>query len=162
MTTRIWIIGLLSLGIAAAAEPAPTYHKDVLPVLQKNCQSCHRPGQIAPMSFLTYESTRPWAKAMKTAVISKKMPPWFADPQFGHFANDRSLKQSDIDTIARWADSGAPEGNAKDAPAAIQWPADGWEIQPDIVVKGPEYDVAAHPDKNVIEWVYMTVPSGIT
>src|SRR5260370_25083128 len=90
------------------------------------------------------------------------MPPWFADPQFGHFLNDRSLKQSDVDTIARWADSGAPEGNAKDAPAAIQWPADGWEIQTDIVVKGPEYDVAARPAKSVIEWVYMTVPSGIT
>jgi len=114
------------------------------------------------MSFLSYDSTRPWAKAMKAAVVSKKMPPWFADPQYSHFVNDRSLRQSDIDTISRWADGGALEGDAKDAPAAVKWPFDGWEIQPDIIVNGPEYKVAAHPDKNVIEWVFMTVPSGIT
>src|SRR6266446_10965860 len=147
--------------VATAAEVAPasvTFHKDVLPILQKNCQSCHRTGQIAPMSFLTYESARPWAKAMKAAVVSKKMPPWFADPQYGHFVNDRTLKQTDIETISRWADGGALEGDAKDAPAAVKWPADGWEIQPDIIVNGPEYKVAAHPDKDVIEWVFMTMP----
>jgi hypothetical protein len=105
-----------------------TFNKDVLPILQKNCQSCHRPGQIAPMPFLTYADARPWAKAMKTAVITKKMPPWFADTQFGHFANDRSLKPEDIDIITKWADSGAQEGLAKDAPPPIQWPADGWDI----------------------------------
>src|ERR1041385_2590464 len=76
-----------------------TFHKDVLPILQKNCQTCHRPGEAGPMSFLTYESTRPWAKAMKEAVLLRKMPPWFADPKIGHFVNDRSLKQSDIDTL---------------------------------------------------------------
>src|SRR5499427_3604243 len=94
------------------ADPAPgsiTFNKDVLPILQRNCQACHRPGQIAPMSFLTYQSTRPWAKAMKAAVVSRKMPPWFADPKVGHFLNDRSLSQSAIETIATWADSGAPE-----------------------------------------------------
>src|SRR5919109_2994002 len=110
--------------LAAQNPSAPiTFNKDVLPILQKNCQNCHRPGQIAPMSLLTYKDARPWAKAMKAAVVSRKMPPWFADPQFGHFANDRSLKQNDIDTIARWADGGAPQGNPKDAPAAIAWPA---------------------------------------
>src|SRR6202022_5173597 len=77
---------------AGDSSSSVAFNKDVLPVLQKNCQSCHRPGQIAPMSFLTYESTRPWAKAIKVAVATKKMPPWFADPQFGHFANDRPLK----------------------------------------------------------------------
>src|SRR5262249_13862039 len=116
---------------------------------------------VAPMSFLSYDSTRPWAKAMKAAVVSKKMPPWFADPQYGHFSNDRTLKQSDIDTISGWADGGAPEGDVKDAPPAAKWPADGWEIQPDIVVNGPEYKIPGRPDKNVIEWVYMTMPSGI-
>ena len=162
---RAWVAGFLFLGIAVAADTNSslvTFHKDVLPILQKNCQSCHRPGQVAPMSFLTYESTRPWAKAMKVAVATKKMPPWFADPQFGHFANDRSLKQNDIETIAKWADSGAPEGNAKDAPPAVQWPADGWTIQPDVIVNGPETVVPAHPKNNVIEWSYITVPSGIT
>ena len=99
MDKRTGILFLSVLVTAAAADTPVTFHKDVLPILQKNCQSCHRPGQIAPMSFLSYESTRPWAKAMKTAVATRKMPPWFADPQFGHFSNDRSLKQNEIDTI---------------------------------------------------------------
>jgi hypothetical protein len=155
----VWVIS----SVAFAAEPATvTFNKDVLPILQKNCQSCHRPGQIAPMPLLTYENARPWAKAMKTAVVGKKMPPWFADPQFGHFGNDRSLRQSEIDTIAKWADEGAPEGDAKDAAAAVQWPAQGWEIQPDLVINGPEFKVPANPKNNVIEWAYLTVPSGIT
>ena len=140
---------------------AVTFNKQVLPILQKNCQACHRPGEIAPMSFLTYDSVRPWAKAMKTAVATRKMPPWFADPKYGHFGNDRSLKQADIDTIAKWADAGAPEGNAKEAPQAIQWPADGWDIQPDVVIDGPEFKVAAHPKNDVIEWMFITVPSTI-
>src|SRR5262249_45158691 len=139
-----------------------TFNKDVLPILQKNCQSCHRPGQIAPMSFLTYTDVRPWAKAMKAAVVMRKMPPWFADPQFGPFANDRSLNASDIETIAKWADSGATEGDGKDAPASVQWPHDGWDVEPDFIVTGPEFAVPAHPKNDVIEWMYMTVPSGIT
>ncbi len=158
------LIGMsLLLGASGASFAAPpvTFNKDVLPILQKNCQSCHRPGQIAPMSFLTYESVRPWAKAMKAAVISKKMPPWFADPQAGHFANDRSLKTSEIETIAKWVDAGAPPGNAKDAPPAVRWPADGWDIEPDIIVNGPETAVPANPKNNVIEWSYITVPSGL-
>src|SRR5438128_1062970 len=117
--------GILFAGLTFAAGTAPTFHKDVLPILQKNCQSCHRPGQVAPMSFLSYDSTRPWAKAMKAAVVSKKMPPWFADPLYGHFVNDRTLKATDVDTISRWADGGALEGDFKDAPAAVKWPADG-------------------------------------
>ena len=147
--------------VTVFAADSVTFHKDVEPILQANCQSCHRPGQVAPMSLVTYDNVRPWAKAVKTAVLSKKMPPWFADPRFGHFANDRTLKQSEIDIIAKWADAGAPEGNPKDAPAAKTWPADGWEIPPDIVVDGPDFPVPAHPGANVIEWMYVTVPSGI-
>src|SRR5215470_7011302 len=112
--------GLVAAQNSRTAEAPPTFNKDVLPILQKNCQTCHRSGQIAPMSFLTYESTRPWAKAMKSAVIERKMPPWFADSKYGHFGNDRSLKQSDIDTISQWADAGAAQGDAKDAPPAVQ------------------------------------------
>src|SRR5258705_8412959 len=93
-----------------------TFHKEVLPILQKNCQTCHRPGSIAPMSLLTYEDARPWARSMKAKVASRQMPPWFADPQYGMFANDRSLKQADIDTIVKWADTGAPAGDPKEAP----------------------------------------------
>src|SRR5712691_13323203 len=120
MKARIVVTGVVFAGLSFAADAAPTFHKDVLPILQKNCQSCHRPGQVAPMSFLSYDTARPWAKAMKAAVVSKKMPPWFADPQYGHFVNDRSLKQADIDAIAQWADAGAPEGNSQDAPSAVK------------------------------------------
>ena len=121
----------LALGVAAMAADVSsvsspvTFAKDVLPILQKNCQSCHRPGQIAPMSLLSYQEARPWAKAIKAAVAARKMPPWFADQAYGHFVNDRSLKQSDIETIVKWADSGATEGNPKDAPAPVQFPKDG-------------------------------------
>src|SRR5262249_20792459 len=132
MTSTFWATVGMFAGTVFAADSI-TFHKDVEPILQKNCQICHRPGQIAPMSFLTYRDARPWAKAMKGAVASRKMPPWFADPKYGHFANDRSLKQSEIDTIVAWADAGAQEGDAKDAPAPIAWPADGWLIQPDYV-----------------------------
>src|SRR6187551_3407471 len=96
-----------------------TFNKDVLPILQKNCQACHRPGEIAPMSFLTYPEVRPWAKAIKAAVVKRQMPPWFADPAYGHFANDKRLTDAEIVTLSAWADSGAVEGAAKDKPAPI-------------------------------------------
>src|SRR5260370_5224089 len=107
-----------------SAAGVATFNKDVLPILERNCQTCHRPGNIAPMSFLTYETTRPWAKAMKTAVVSRKMPPWFSDPQFGRFLNDHSLKPAEIEAIAKWADCSAPEGDAKDMTPHIQCPED--------------------------------------
>jgi hypothetical protein len=133
-----------AMGIAAlaASNSAPvTFNKDVLPILQKNCQGCHRPGELAPMSFLSYSETRPWAKAMKQAVVTKKMPPWFAEK--GHFANDRTLTDDEISTLARWADNGAPEGDAKDKPAPLTF-QDGWNIQPDLIVEMPkEFQVAA-------------------
>ena len=152
---------LMPGGAAMAAEVSsgPTFNKDVLPVLQKNCQTCHRPGQIAPMSFLDYKSTRPWAKAMKVAVETRKMPPWFADHQFGEFQNDRTLPQTDIDIITKWADAGAPEGDAKDAPPPVEWPSEGWQIKPDIIIDGPEFKV---PAKGIIEWTNIMVPSGLT
>jgi hypothetical protein len=153
----------LGAGVLCAANTssAPNFNKDVLPILQRNCQSCHRPGQMAPMSFLTYQSARPWAKAMKAAVASKKMPPWSADSQFGPYVNDHSLKPGEIATIANWADSGAPEGNSKDAPAPVQW-AEGWPIQPDIIVDGPVTQVPARPKNNVVEWHTVIVPTGFT
>lgn len=153
----------IALPAAAGQQPgSATFNKDVLPILQKNCQSCHRPGQIAPMSFLTYAETRPWAKAIKQAVVTRTMPPWFADPQHGRFRNDPSLKPGDIETIVQWADSGAAEGDSADAPAAVSWPADGWVIQPDVIVQGPEFYVPAQTKNGVIEWTYITVPSGFT
>src|SRR6516164_4224541 len=160
MPTNIFVVGVILAGALVAADsPSLTFNKDVLPILQKNCQTCHRPGQVAPMSFLSYQDARPWAKAMKTAVASRKMPPWFADPQAGHFLNDRSLKQSDIDTISKWADSGATEGDPKDAPLPVKWP-EGWQIQPDIIVEGPTTNVPAHTKNDVVEWMSVTVPTG--
>src|ERR1051325_8907001 len=96
---------------ASDQAPSVTFNKDVLPIVQNNCQTCHRPGGVAPMSFLTYESTRPWAKAIKAAVVSRQMPPWFADPHYGEFRNAPKLTAADISTIAAWADSGAREGD---------------------------------------------------
>jgi hypothetical protein len=128
-------------GVAALAAGV-TFHKDVEPILQKNCQTCHRLGEAAPMSFLTYESTRPWAKAIKNAVVTRKMPPWYADRQYGHFKNDPTLAPSDIEILSQWADGGAPQGDPKDAPAAIKWPQ-GWKIQPDVVANVPPYSVPA-------------------
>src|SRR5438105_7382439 len=119
-----------SLRATAGEDSKPvTFTKDVLPILQKNCQSCHRPGEIAPMSFLTYKDTRPWAKAMKEAVVSRQMPPWFVDPGYGHFANDRRLSDAEIKAISAWAEAGAPEGDPKDKPAPVTF-QDGWNIKP--------------------------------
>lgn len=154
------VFGSLLLAVAVqSAASSVTFNKDVLPILQKNCQGCHRPGQIAPMSLLSYKDARPWARAMKNVVVTKTMPPWFADPQYGHFLNERRLKQSEIDTIAKWADAGAPEGDAKDNPPPVQWPEGGWQIKPDYIVEGPTYDV---PAKGIVEWTWFVVPGGFT
>ena len=166
MIKTLFSIALMGMTASAAdvASFSVTFTKDVLPILQKHCQTCHRPGQVAPMSFLSYGSTRPWAKAMKAAVLTKKMPPWFADMKESqsHILNDSSLKQNEIDTIASWVDGGAPEENPKDAPAPIQWPEDGWLIKPDVIVRGPTYTVPATVKNNVIEWTDVVVPSGFT
>jgi hypothetical protein len=129
---------LLGVPVFAASNATPvTFYKDVLPIVQKNCQGCHRPGEVAPFSLLTYTDARPWAKAMKVAVVTEKMPPWFADPKYGHFANDRTLSQKEINTLVSWADTGAIEGDKKDAPPPITFP-DGWNIKPDMVVEMPK------------------------
>lgn len=148
---------LLVLSGQAPSAQAVTFNKDVLPILQKNCQNCHRPGQIAPMSLLTYKDARPWAKAMKEAVVGKKMPSWFADLNYGHLINERRLAERDINTISKWADAGALEGDAKDAPPPLQWPEGGWQIKPDYIVEGPTYDV---PAKGIVEWTWFVVPGG--
>ena len=139
----ITALGTELTGPPADQSPQITFNKDVLPVLQNNCQVCHRPGGVAPMSFMTYESTRPWAKAIKAAVINKKMPPWFADPHVGEFRNAPKLTPADVNTLAAWVDRGAAEGNPADKPPAPKW-NQGWRIQPDIVVSMSQpYRIAA-------------------
>ena len=150
---------LVTAASAAATAATPTFNRDILPLLQRNCQTCHRPGEIGPMSFLTFDSTRPWAKSIKAAVVARKMPPWFADPKYGHFANRRTLNDADIGTIAAWVDAGAPEGDAADKPQPLQWP-DGWTIKPDVVFEMPKaYTV---PKTGTVEYTYFVVPSGFT
>jgi len=148
---------LLSAGQAAAAD-APTFYKDVLPVLQANCQICHRPGEVAPMSLLTYEQARPWAKAIKTAVASKKMPPWFADPAYGHFSNERRLSAPQIELLGAWADAGAPAGDEKDAPPPVEFTS-GWNIKPDVVFEMPKpFEL---PARGTINYKYVVVDTNI-
>jgi hypothetical protein len=154
---KIVQVGCLT-GAAALAASNVTFNKDVLPVLQKNCQECHRSGEVAPMSLMTYSEARPWAKAIKAAVVTQKMPPWFADPQFDQFANDRRLSQDEINVLSAWADNGAPEGDAKDKPAARQF-TNGWRIKPDMVIEMPE--AFRIPAKGTINYQYIRVKGDI-
>ena len=146
------------LGFSAAAFAAPpTFNKEVLPILQANCQGCHRPGEVAPMSLINYSDARPWAKAIKNAVAARRMPPWFAEEGSVAFHNDKRLSQQDIDTISAWADAGSPEGDAKDKPPALTF-NNGWNLKPDLIIEMPEpYQV---PAKGTIDYQYVVMPSG--
>ena len=131
----------------AEAEDSVTFTKDVLPILQENCLVCHRPGganlggMIAPMSFMNYAETRPWAKAIARAVSTKAMPPWDAAPMHnGQFIDERTLSDEDIDTIVTWVETGARRGKPSDAPPPYEYPSvDGWMIgEPDLILTMPE------------------------
>ena len=122
---------------AGNSTASVTFNKDVLPILQEHCQACHRPGEVAPMSLLNYAEARPWAKAIKAAVLTRRMPPWLADPNYGHFSNDRRLTDAQIGTLSAWAGNGAPEGDKKDAPTPLTFP-NGWSVNPDMVVELPK------------------------
>jgi hypothetical protein len=153
------VVALACSGVAAfvlSAADVPTFNRDVAPILQQNCQGCHRAGEAGPMPLLTYRQTRPYAAAIKEAVALRKMPPWFADPHYGTFSNDRSLPQRDIDTLVGWANAGAPEGDPKDLPAPKQF-LDGWNIpQPDVVLEMPSaFNV---PATGTIEYQYILIP----
>ena len=143
-----------------ASTTTPTFYRDVLPILQQHCQSCHRTGEIAPFPLVTYEQAYGKAARMAEATRSKKMPPWLADPRFGHFSNDPSLAPQEIATISTWAESGAPAGDPHDAPPPRKW-AEGWLIpQPDLVVQMPK--PVALPARGDIEYTYEIVPTGFT
>jgi hypothetical protein len=115
----------------------------VAKILYENCTSCHRPGEVAPMSLVTYQDVRPWVKSIKAKVVSREMPPWHADPQYGKFRNDRRMSDDEINTIAKWVDAGAPNGNPADLPPVPKF-AEGWQGgQPDYVFEMPPYQVPA-------------------
>ena len=135
------VVATFSSVTVAPAEQQPsatdvTFSKDVLPILQASCQGCHRPGEIAPMSFLNFRDVRPWARSIKEAVITRAMPPWFAEPGHSEFRNDPTLSDEDIRTLVAWADTGATEGDRDDAPAPREF-ADGWNIVPDMIIEMP-------------------------
>ena len=138
----------------------PTFSKDIAPILFRNCVSCHRPGDIAPMSLLTYENARPWAKAIREKVADGSMPPWHATQPHGVFSNDRRLSDRDRDTLIRWADSGAPKGDLKDLPPAPKL-AEGWEIgAPDAVISMPrEFEVK---ESGTIAYQFFEAPTNFT
>src|SRR5436190_8883501 len=116
MNRRIWAttlgltMSLASAATAAAADAAPTFSKDVAPILFTKCVSCHRPGEVAPMSLLKYEQVRPWSKSIRQKVTTREMPPWGPDRRYGKFVNDMSLSDDQIKTIVAWVDAGAPRG----------------------------------------------------
>ena len=161
------IAAIFSLGNAAEKGSSPqrqptrpSFYKDVLPLLQEHCQVCHREGEIAPMAFVTYEQTRPWAGAIKLAVQSKQMPPWFADPRYGKFSNDPSLTPQQIARFAAWAEGGAPAGSPNDAPPPRRW-AEGWNIpQPNKIVTMPQ--PVTLPATGDVEYTYEIAPTGFT
>ncbi|MGH9672878.1 MAG: thiol-disulfide isomerase, partial [Bryobacteraceae bacterium] len=152
---------LPALWLVSLAAEAPTFHKDVAPILQSRCQSCHRPGEIGPMPLLTYRETRPWAKSIKEAVLSRKMPPWFANAAHGRFSNDRSLTGAEIQTLAAWVDAGAPEGAPQDGPPPRRF-VSGWNLPhtPDVVLEMPkEFTI---PVSGRVEYTYIVLPLNLT
>lgn len=163
LSNRTWaatalLASALLSSTTAQTQTVPTFYRDIVPILQDHCQSCHRPGEIAPMPLVTFRDVRPWAKAMREAVKQRTMPPWFADPDIGRFANDPSLSKGQIEAIAQWAEHGAPQGNPADAPQPKIW-AKGWNIsKPDAVISMPK--PVPIPAKGDIDYTYEIVPTG--
>jgi mono/diheme cytochrome c family protein len=166
------IAALALFGVAAAASfvlpvsqadpkaKTTTFNKDVAPIMFKSCAQCHRPGEAAPFSVLSYKEARPWAKSIREKVVNREMPPWHADPHVGQWANDSRLSQKEIETITAWVDGGANEGDAKDLPPTPQFTT-GWAIgKPDVIIEMPEDCTveASGPD----EYQYFEVPTNFT
>src|SRR5215471_5686506 len=151
------LLGAASQGKKPASVSPPTYYKDVLPILQDRCQSCHRPGEIAPMPFVTYEQTLPWANKIANAVEMKMMPPWFADPRYGHFANDPSLSAQQIATIRAWVATGAAPGDVRAAPPPRKW-THGWNIPEPLLVVIMPVPVEI-PADGELDYTYEIVPT---
>jgi hypothetical protein len=174
MTTRK-ILSVLALVVVfalpqftyAETNAPTTFTKDIAPIFQEKCEACHRADSIAPMSLMTYEEARPWAKAIRERVITRQMPPWHLDKTVGiqKFKNDRSLSDAQIDTIVKWVDAGAPKGDLKDMPAPKQWPDESkWNFAtlygpPDLVIKSPDWTV---PPVGQDAWYKPVIPTGIT
>jgi len=163
------IFGLAAVTVGTAASPprpertaasVPTFAKDVAPILYRNCTTCHRPGEIAPMSLLTYEDARPYARAIRDEVGEGHMPPWHADAPHGTFENDRRLTDDEKKTLLDWVAGGAPKGNPKDLPPEPEY-TEGWAAgKPDVVFEIPEdYKI---PAEGSVAYEYFYVPTNFT
>jgi len=162
------VIACPQFSIAESANTTITFTKDIAPILQEKCQACHRPDSMAPMSLVTYEDVRPWAKAIRERVLTRQMPPWHIDKTVGiqKFKNDRSLPDAQIDTIVKWVDAGVPKGDPKDIPPPKQWPdeskwnfADLFGGPPELILKSPDWTV---PAVGLDVWYKPVVPTGLT
>lgn len=161
MRTGFWVTALAAawgvVPVRAATEV--TFSRDVAPILYRHCVSCHHANDIAPMSLMSYKEARPWAAAIKEAVLLRKMPPWKADPHYGQWSNDSSLTAAEIETIRAWVEGGKLEGDPRQMPAAPVF-TEGWKIgKPDVVLPIPEYKVEG---KGPDEYSYVTVPTHFT
>jgi len=164
-------MGLALVAVPAAAQNQPvaqvTFTKDIAPIFQKACESCHRKDSLGPMSLVTYEEARPWARSIKARVAARQMPPWHIDKNVGiqHFQNDRSLTDAQISTITKWVDAGAPKGDMKDMPAPVKWPnEETWNFaslfgEPDLIIKSPPYKMPARAQD---AWFKPVVPTNLT
>ncbi len=154
------LAGTTVAGVHGQSAPTPTFTRDVAPILYRNCAACHRAGEIAPMSLITYNEVRPWARAIRQATAQGVMPPWHADAPAGTFENERRLTDLEKDVIARWAAGGAPEGDPNDLPARPQF-SEGWQIgKPDAVFEMvDDYTV---PASGTIEYEHSYIPTMFT
>jgi hypothetical protein len=162
-------LALVAVPAAAQSQPAPqvTFTKDIAPIFQKACESCHRKDSLGPMSLVTYEEARPWARSIKARVAARQMPPWHIDKSVGiqHFSNDRSLTDEQIAKIVKWVDAGAPKGDMKDMPPAVKWPSEeAWNLsslfgEPDLIIKSPQW---TQPAVGQDAWYKPVVESGLT
>jgi len=158
MAAGFFVVFLFGAGAGSSKDATgPTFSRDVAPIVFKNCISCHRNGEIAPMSLMNYKEVRPWARAIREKVATRDMPPWHADPKYGEWRNDRRMSQADVDTIVKWVDGGAKEGDPKDLPPSPTF-ASGWQIgQPDQIFYMPEEFTV--PAQGTVPYTYFTVPT---
>jgi hypothetical protein len=164
MRSGLLILGTVATGLclsltsaAQAPAPMPTFSRDIAPILYAKCVTCHRPGEVGPMSLITFRDVRPWANAIRQKTAARIMPPWGADPHYGRFRNDPSLTDREIATIARWVDAGAPEGDPRVMPGLPRF-TDGWQIgKPDQV-----FEMLADfaiPARGTVDYQYFEVPT---
>jgi hypothetical protein len=149
---------IAGIALAGTGDVKVSFTRDVAPIFYSRCVECHRPGEIAPMSLITYKDARPWAQSIKEKVLNGSMPPWLADPKHGRFENDRRLPQKEIDTIIAWVDGGAAKGDDRDLPPLPKY-EEGWVLgRPDAVI--PLQEDIPVPADGVIPYKYFTVPTG--